>query len=258
MTATAIFPGGKTSDVTATTEWTTSAAQVATISSTGVLTGRGLGLVTVTAFYYPERVSAQAVVTPAGTFVLAGRAREPGAGPLGGVMIVHMASGTSVVTGNDGRFSLGGMTHPARLSLTKASYEPLEFDAFPNLFLEPPMQRIILVNADSSTLTILAPNDMEYIVGAGAACQPCRLVRLMSSSAGTLRVRVSWDGDDAAVNVWASGRMFPGSNPAREVTADLTVAAGETILYIGRLPNMTRLFLHTKVSISASSVMGGD
>jgi hypothetical protein len=195
------------------------------------------------------------IVTPPGTFILAGRVREPGAGSLSGVTVRHVASGDSVTTGNDGRYSLAGVANPPRLALTKPDYESVDLMAFANVFLEPPMQRIIRMTPESTISRTLAPNDMEYAVSAnGEPCQPCRLVRMTSATAGTIRVRVTWDDTDAAINIWVNDQIFRGDSTKQETIADIVVAAGETIFYYGRLPGTTRLSRHTGVTLTAGAV----
>src|SRR4029450_7500486 len=126
LRATAIYPDGRRIDVTQAAEWNTAASQIASVDAGGVLTARGFGLGGVTAFFYPVRQTLQVIVTPPGTFILAGRVREPGAGSLSAVTVRHIASGDSAITGNDGRYSLAGVPHPAQLSLTKPGYEPAD------------------------------------------------------------------------------------------------------------------------------------
>ena len=255
LKATATFSDGRREDVTASTEWSTNESHVATITTAGVLTARSFGLTSVRGFYYSRSQFRQVVVTPPGTFILTGRVREPGAGSMGGVTVRHIASGESVVTATNGRYLLSGMTDPPRLSLTKTGYEPAEFQAVPNFFLEPAIQPIIRVTPELTTGTILAPNDLEYVVSAnGGTCQPCRLVRVSSPVAGTLRIRVSWDDADGAVNIWTNGQFVAGNSTTREIAADIAVVAGETIIHLGRLPGTTRLFLHTSLSITTGAV----
>jgi hypothetical protein len=256
LTATAVYTGGATRDVTSVTEWSTNAAEVATMSAGGLLTARGLGLVTVTAFHYPVRKSMQGIVTPPGTFILAGRVREPGAGSLAGVTVRHIASGESMVTAGNGRYNLAGVSGSPRLLLTKPDYEVVELQAYPNLVLEPPLQRVIRMAPSTFRDDILAPNDMEYVVAdSGASCQPCKLVRVTSPVGGTLRVRAGWSGTNVPLNLWTNGQLFPGNGNTHEVVADIAVVAGETIVYIGRFPGATPLLQqHLSFTIATGAV----
>lgn len=163
--AEALYSNGTRRDVTAAARWSVIPSTVASVDASGMLTALALGLASVNATYgeagQSRFGSLSVVVTPPGTFVLAGRVREPAAGPLEGVTVLHLASGTSVTTGRDGGFSLPGMTS-RRLSLQKPGYESVELDASPNFAIDPPLQRIARLRTGSSTALTLAPNDMEY------------------------------------------------------------------------------------------------
>ena len=222
------------------------------------MTAVALGQVTVSARYpsvgSPSMFrSLQVLVTPPGTFTLAGRAREPGAGSLSGVLVRHLETGQTATTApNDGYYSFGGVTS-RRLAFTRSDFEPVEIDAQPNIYFEVAMQRVYRLSADATSSQTLAPNDMEYPIAPGVVCEPCHLVRLTTASAGKITIRISWTGNDAPINLWANDQTFLGSAASRETVAELTVAAGETLLYVGRRAPSSS-FNHTGFSITAGPV----
>ena len=262
LTATARFVDGSTRDVSSESQWTLYPATVVTVSPSGLLTAIGLGQVSVNVRYpivgNPSRFSSiQVIVTPPGTFTLAGRAREPGIGSLGGVLVRHLDTGQMATTSlSDGYYSFGGVTS-RRLAFTRADFEPVEVDAQPNIYFEVAMQRVYRLSADATTSQTLAPNDMEYTIAPGVVCEPCHLVRLTTSSAGKITIRISWTGNDAPINLWANDQTFLGSGTARETVAELTVGAGETLLYVGRRAPSSS-FSHTAFSITAGPVTAAE
>jgi hypothetical protein len=200
----------------------------------------------------------QIVVTPPGTFVVFGRVREPGAGSLAGVRVTHLGTGLIVnsqpTTGN---YSFGGVT-TTRLAFAKADYEPVEADGVADNFFDVPMQRVYRIGPESTSSQVLAPNDMDYSVAAGGpGCSPCHLVRLTSATAGTINVRVTWDDNGPPIHVWLNGQMFPAGSPARETVAALTIASGESLLYVGRTVSGT-FFGHTTFTVTTGAVAAGD
>ena len=207
----------------------------ATISSAGLLTATSLGIVNVSAVHAGRgSPHLKVIISPAGTFLLLGRVREPGAGPIGGVRVTHPATGQTTTTTAAGSFTRAGVTS-TRLSLSMDGYEPVEADGTPNQFCDLPMQRVFRLGPDATSGQTLAPNDMEYEVSPGGPrCQPCHLIRLTSATAGVMPVRVTWaDPGVPSFNVWANGQSFPGSPSARETVATVPVAAGETLIYVG-------------------------
>ena len=269
LTATAGYPDGSTADVTEKALWASLSLPNITVSPTGLLTAQALGLGTIQVRYLQSAPALsltrylQISVSPAGTFVVSGRIREPGEGGVPGALVRHTASGQSVLTSTDGDFSFPGVTN-THLAVTKDGYEPIELDAKPNEYADPPLQRIVRSEAGASVSQILAPNDMDYLTGSGAHCQPCRLVRITSITAGTLHVRVTWTAANVQMNIWANGQVFSGSASTREAVADVPVGAGEQILYVGRSSGSAMLQSHTAFTISTSApgapaaALGGD
>src|SRR5688572_6085740 len=169
LTALAQYSDGATKDVTRETQWSVVFLAIAAISTDGVLTARALGATTILARYPVSNPSmfrsALVTVTPAGSFALHGRVREPGAGGINGAHVAHLQSGESSMTDVDGYYSLGGLTGAARLMVTKSEYEDVELEVALNEFVDTPMQRITrLAVGDMSYAGRLAPNDMDYLV----------------------------------------------------------------------------------------------
>ena len=260
FTATATYADGTTANVTNLTTWSVGPPSLATITANGLLTARGLGLGSISARHPiagPSLFrSVQIVVTPPGTIVVGGRIREPGASSLPGVRVEHPASGQSATTNTNGEFSFAGVSN-TRLLLSRADFEPSEVDAVGNEYANIPLQRIIRIGTEASVSRILAPNDMQYFVSPGVLCHPCRLVRVVTETAGTLQVRVKWTDSNPTINIWANGRLFPGSDAVREVVADIAVGAGELLMYYGRIPPSAEFGDHTSVTITTGAVTSG-
>lgn len=240
LTATAGYADGSTRDVTREAQWTPSFPSIATISTEGILTAKALGATSIFVRYPTVNPSlfrsAVVTVTPAGTFTASGRVREPGAGGVTGARVVHVPSGTSILTDADGSYSLGGLTGSTRFSFTKADYEEVELDVTPDKFSDTPMQRIIRMTAGGAPLSArLAPNDMDYLVGGSTRCQPCRLIRITSPTPGAVQVRLTWTVTSTALNLWVNGRAFLGDAATREVIADVPLGAAEVVVFVGTI-----------------------
>ena len=245
LTANAVFSDGTTDDVTAVASWETTDPQIAVVSTAGVLTAMGLGSTTVIVRYFvPGRQlvrSAPVSVTPPGTFSIAGRVREPGGengagngtGGLAGASVRHMTSGVSVLTGEFGAFTFGGLTD-GRLAVSKDGFEPVELVAVPDSGVNVPLQRVVRIEAGSAPQSrTLAPNDVEYEPAPGTRCQPCRLIRITSDTPDTVLVRLTWS-SAVDLHVWVNGQMFAAaSRSVRVVEASVPVMNGETIIYVG-------------------------
>jgi hypothetical protein len=135
-----------------------------------------------------------------------------------------------VQTNQDGDFGVAQLPAvQAHLRFEKDGYEPTEVDATDNS--DVPIQRIIrLVAGGTVTPPELAPHDLSYTIGT-ALCYPCRLIRVMVPSAGTLHVAVNWTGAQT-LNLWAGGQLIAGASGA--VTADVpVVTSGEVVMYLG-------------------------
>jgi hypothetical protein len=238
LTATALFEDGRTQDVTQQSAWFSSFPSVATISATGLLTAGGLGSTQVLVRYPSTGTTVsrllEVTVSPVGTFALTGRAREPGAGGIAGVTVVHIASGASRQTDDSGYFVFGGLTGSARFRLTRDNYEPTEREVIPGDFFDVPLQRVVRLEPGAPVYSSrLAPNDMEYLIG-GTTCQPCRMIRIASATIGTGTVTLRWT-TAADLHVWTDGRMIDAAGPVREIVTDIQTGRGETVIFIGKI-----------------------
>lgn len=257
LTATAGYADGSTRDVTREAQWTSSLPSIVTISADGILTARALGATSILVRYPTFNPSlfrsAFATVTPAGTFTASGRVREPGAGGVSGARVVHVPSGTSVLTDADGTYSLAALAGGPRFSFTKADYEEVELDVTPDKFSDTPMQRIIRMTAGGAPLSArLAPNDMDYLIGGSTRCQPCRLIRITSPTPGVAQVRLTWTFTSTALNLWVNGRVFLGDATTREVIADVPLGAAEVVMFVGRIsPGGHRDYVPFTFSVTA-------
>ena len=108
LAAIATMSDGSEGDVTRETAWTSTDPSVATVAA-GLVTVRRFGATNVSARYQTGQQIRSAFVelrpTPAGTFVIVGRVREPGQGGLAGVTVTDAASLSSVVSDQFGEYS---------------------------------------------------------------------------------------------------------------------------------------------------------
>jgi hypothetical protein len=248
LTARATFSDGTVKDVTSAAQWTSTHPSVITISAQGLATVIQFGLSQILASYLGQSAEVVvAVATPPGTFVVVtGRVREPGPGGgngigggpgLANVRVLDTLSGSSTLTNGIDDFSLGGLTSAAHLRFEKDAYESVEMDPILNQKIYLPMQRIVRVTAgDTVTPVPLVSNDMDYLIGPGARCFPCRLIRVVVPANGTLHLRLTSSQPGFALDLWAGGQQFLRSDDKSvEVDADVPVSAGEVIVYTGRL-----------------------
>jgi hypothetical protein len=149
--------------------------------------------------------------------------------------VLNVTTGQSTLTNADGEYSFSGLT-TNHFAVTKSDYEPAEFDATPDGYTSTPLQRIVRIAIGATQLAVLlATNDMDYIAGSATHCQPCRLIRITSTTSGRMQVRVTSSDASAVLNVWVNGQAFPGSAELHETVADLPIAAGEVVLYVGKI-----------------------
>ena len=239
LTATARFADGTTRDVTTEATWTSFDPSVATVSS-GVVTATGLGRTTIQATYSNRTGSTTVQVTPAGTFVVVGRVRDPGQGQgvgLGvpGFTVRDVATGAVTTTDSTGDYSLAGVFPGDRVIYEKAGWETIErvFNSI-NDDSQPGAQRVVSISAGSTAAIATAPNDVIYQLQPGVSCTPCRLVRVVSATSGTLHLTLTWTGTGPRLNLRIAGQTFSsdGTAPIR-VVVDIPVSAGETVVYAG-------------------------
>ena len=238
MRATAGWSDGTSADVTTDVSWVAPSNTVVSVSSGGLVQALDFGMIVVRAIYRTARLDVKVSVTPEGTYVVAGRTRQPGsnpgAGSLDGVTIIEPVSGQSTVTNTNGTFMLARLIG-RELRLTKDSYEPATAAVVPfsddlNIPLQPVMQTI----AGGSVGGLIAPNDLEYTLPSGNSCGLCRLVRIQSSAAGTLRLTLRWSESRTRLILWAGGQEFGSrTGAATEITAAVAIEAGETIVFVG-------------------------
>lgn len=246
LTATAGYSDGTSADVTQEAGWTTTAPEIVAVSPDGLLTAIAFGRSSVSVKYPASAPSASsrfrftdAIVTPFGTFSVAGRVREPGGsgdghgtGGIPGALVRHVASGESIFTDESGIYSLVGLTD-GRLAFSKTDFEPVEIEAMRDGVDDVPMQRVIRIEAGSAPRTpTLAPNDMAYEVGPGTRCEPCKLIRIAGSE-GSVRMRLTWTSTTLDLHVWVNGQMHSATAAERVVEVDVPVVGGESIAYVG-------------------------
>ncbi len=231
MTATANYSDGTTRNVTTEAQWQSLTPSMFTVSSSGVVTIVGFGVAGLRAQLGTRVSQIQLSATPPNTFAFYGRVREPGAGGIAGARVSEPLSGASTLTDSQGSFSIAGLASE-HLVFEKEGFEAGELDARPGIFNDASLQRVIRVTAGESVTLQLAPHDMSYMVGADR-CFPCRLIRVVNPTAGTLHVILNWTGSGMALNLWAAGRRITGTYP--ELTTDLDVSAGEAVIYVGMM-----------------------
>jgi len=243
VTLTATYVDGSTKDVSGDAAWTSSAPQIASVNG-GLVTATGLGATSITARYPASGSGAQSkfisiVITPPGTFVLSGGTRDPGNGPLGGVTIVHKPSG--LTTTSNGAFSLAGLTD-GLVTFDHAGYEPVVIDTntitgSPLKSVDVPMQPVTRINAGESVSRTIAPHDMDFPVAA-VHCYPCQMIRVTTSTGGTLHLETTWSETHSKLHMWINGVDYPGTavGPST-ISADVVVNAGELLVYVGQAMN---------------------
>jgi hypothetical protein len=238
MRATAGWSDGTSADVTTDVAWIAPLNTTVSISSGGLVQAMDFGMVTVRAVFRTARLDVKVSVTPEGTFVVAGRARQPGSNPgsggLGGVTITEPVSGQSTETNMNGTFMLTRLVG-RELRLTKNNYEPATTIVAPfDGDVSVPMQPVMQTLAGGSVTGLIAPNDLAYSLPSGRSCGVCRLIRIQSASTGTLRLMLRWTESRTRLILWAGGQEFTSAIGGRiEITASISIEAGETFLYVG-------------------------
>jgi hypothetical protein len=234
LTAVATLSDNTTKDVTSDSRWQGGDMRVVTLSPTGLLTVVGFGATYVSVMYQSRGTGTRVTATPAGTFVMVGRVREPGAGGLANVRLVDTISGRSATTDSSGQFSMAELPRlQAHFKAEKEGYETGEMDVTgPDVDL--PLQRVVrFVAGETAKPAPLAPNDLSYNVG-GNRCNDCRLIRVVVPRAGMLNMHATWTGA-SKLTLFAEGQVVTAD--ARELTADVALnAAREIVVYLGAAP----------------------
>ena len=254
LTATATLSDGTTKDVTTDAKWTTTNANVIAIGAPGEAKVAAFGLAYVSTTYSSKTNQALVTATPAGTFAMSGRVREPGAGSLVGARVTETTIHRTVTTDANGEFTMGELPQrQANLAAEKDGYEPAAMNAaFPstgNLYADLPMQRIVRFTAGQTvTPDDLAPNDLAYTVGT-LKCVDCRMIRVVVAAPGTLHVRTTWS-TTRKLTLFAEGGVL--ADGTGEAIADLPVSTtGEVLIYFGAAPpNSVTTHTHFKVETS--------
>ena len=253
LTAIATFSDGAERDVTLETAWASTDPSVATVGA-GLVTVRRFGATSVSARHQTSQQVRSAFVelrpTPAGTFVIVGRVREPGQGGLAGVTVTDAASLSSVVSDQFGDYFLASLPgSETRLQFSKTEYEAAEINAT-QTHADTELQRVIRVRiGEKVSPPGFAPNDFTYMVG-GERCFPCRLVRIVADSPATVHVRVTWDSPRLPLSLWANGSITSGFD--LELEADVLVPQGESIVYVGMKQGAGPAGVHMPFTIEAT------
>ena len=235
LTATATFTDGTTRDVTNESRWGTSNVTVLTVSTTGLITAVDLGRASVAANYQGRNTSASVTITPPGTLIASGRVREPGASGVAGVLVTDVVSGKSATSDSQGSFTIVAVPAAARLRLQKDGYESVsDVEVNPN-GMDVAVQKIIRLSAGEKVEPApLAPHDLSYTIGS-RRCQPCRRIRVLVGSRGTLEVKAT--ATPQAVLFLPNG--LAATSDTEIVAAQIPVStAGEVVMYFG-LPGGT-------------------
>ena len=222
-------------DVTSEVAWSVGDSRVAAVSSSGLLTVVGYGSTVVTINYMSRGAGEPVTVTPAGTYVIFGRVREPGTGGIEGVRVVDTLSGRVTTTDSGGQFSIAQLPEPhAYLRATIQGYEPAELDTT-RPEVDVPIQRIVRLTAGQTVQPhALAPNDLSYTIG-NDRCDDCRLIRVVATRPGSLRVHVTWSYTPTRLRLFVQGQIVAGGTG--ELTADTQIdAPGEVLMYLGVMP----------------------
>lgn len=250
LTATATLSDNTTKDVTSDGKWAWGDARIVTVSPGGLLTVTGFGATWALFTYQSRGAGITVTATPSGTFAIAGRVREPGAGGIANASVVDTISGRSAATDPDGYFSLAELPRlQAHFKVEKEGYEPVEVDAT-QTNVDLPIQHVVRLTAGATvTPSALAPNDLSYTVG-GSNCSPCRLIRVVVPRSGTLDVRVTWTVTASKLSLFAEGRVIAGTVGA--LAADFLIdAPREVLIYLGAAsPNA--VFDHTPFTFETS------
>ena len=235
LTATATLSDNTTKNITTDGQWRVGDARVVSVSPGGVLTVVGFGATWFSFNTGSQGAGGTVTATPAGTFVVAGRVREPGRGPLANVRVVETLSGRSSTSGPDGEVSLAELPSPqAHLKVEKERYETVEVDAT-GTNVDLPMQEMVRLTAGETTFPAgLAPNDLTYVIG-GNRCNDCRLIRVIVPRAGTVHIHVTWTVAASQLSLFAEGQVVKGVT--RELTADVPInQPREVLMYLGAAP----------------------
>ena len=232
LTLTASLSDGTTQDVTSNGRWMIGDSRVVTVTAGGLLTVVGLGRTSVTVSYVSKTAFTRVTATPPGTFVVAGRVREPGQGGVLNATVTDRATGLSAVANADGLFSLAALPSAhVRVSVAQTGYEPRELDADSSTDLDAPIQRVVSMTAgDAVEPPPLAPNDLSYEFD-GIHCQPCRMIRIAVPTTGDMEFVLTWQSPPRLM-LFAEGMRITGDSG--RANGFLTISSPrELVVYVG-------------------------
>ena len=237
LTLNGVYSDGSTRDLTAQSSWTSSTNTVATVTAGGLVTSVGLGFTNIAGRNGTRTVSVPVTVTPAGTFIIEGRVREPGSSGLPNVRVVEQIASIATQSDSGGSFRFGGLQSAARLVIDLPNYEFFRYEVEKPttpprwVFVDAPLQRVVRINAGQTTgVLIIAPNDVSYGVGADL-CNPCKLIRVISGGPGTLTLRLTWTGAPGGLHLWANDARY--NSTSSSITADVPTGGGQSLIYVG-------------------------
>ena len=240
MTVEAFLSDGTSVDRTVEAQWTSQDAGVATVAPGGLVTAVGFGATRIDAVFEGKRSTVDVMVTPPGSFAAVGVVREPGRGPIAGVVVQEMDSNRSTTTNQDGVFGFAPL-HRARIRVAREGFEVVERDyggdlslsaaGIPRLSLDIPLQPIVRLDAGASQSQLrIAADDVGY--ANSIFCGPCKLIRVAAGRTGTLRVTVTPQGATNAFFVFIDGKTF--SLSSSKISAQAAVVSpGEKLVYVG-------------------------
>ena len=160
LTATARMSDGSSVDVTGSATWQSSNPQLATVSSTGLVTAHGTGEVDLRATYQGVTGSLHANVSATRAFTISGVVSEaaPNARPIAGVR-VQLLPGGFVSSDDKGAFAISAVP-PGRalIEFSKDGYEPFETD-------------VVLVDRDVQLPATLYPTPPKNAAGVTATAR---------------------------------------------------------------------------------------
>ena len=242
LTVEAFFTNGTSLDRTVEAEWTSQDPGVATVAPGGIVTAVGVGATRIDAVFDGKRSTVDVLITPPGTVAFTGLVREPGIGPMTGVLVREMGSNRKTTTDQNGEFRFAGL-QKARFRVARDGYEVVELEVvapqgrlfgsdIPRFAVDIPLQPIVRLDAGASLSQLtIAPDDVGYTPGPGR-CWPCKLIRVTTGKAGTLRVNIAPQGIPNALHVWIDGRQFSSSGSNISATA-AAGGSGEVLVYVG-------------------------
>jgi hypothetical protein len=164
--------------------------------------------------------------TAPATFSLTGTVRQSGEGPpLEGAAVrassvppispPFLTTAPATITNNEGVYRFEGLTGSIRLKVEKEGYEPGPEDFFiaggtqTNVSLQP----TIVLPLGTTTIARLYPDDPRHTIFADlygfVNCEgPCRLIRIVSSVEGRLRLRIRFLDEQNDLGVSVDGRSL--------------------------------------------------